>query len=44
MQERNTRQSRSGATRSSTTEEEENEELGLNDWDKCFENDEELND
>ena len=36
------RQSTSGATSSSTTGEEDVEELALDDWDKWFENDEEL--
>ena len=34
------RQSTSGATSSSTTEEEDVEELALDDWDKWFENEE----
>ena len=36
------RQSTSGVTSSSTTGEEDVQELALDDWDKWFENDEEL--
>ena len=46
MQERNTdlENPQSGATSSSTTQVEEDEELALNNWDKWLENDEELDD